>query len=415
MERAGLVSQARFSDRARGVASRQRVDSTQHRADRSRVLRTSDLQYDLPEELIATTPAERRDAARLLVTRRTASPSVEHRAIADLPGYFAAGDVLVVNVSAVIPARFQGARSDTGGAIEGLYLGPAGDGADLRRWRVLLKAKRPRVGATLSLTTADGQASAYSLVLESKIDDSEQPGAWLVRAEGPEADLGAVRVLSMVGSTPLPPYILASRKRHGLNVSDKADRDRYQTVYANNAAAGSVAAPTAGLHFTPEILSTLSAKGVSVAHVTLHVGTGTFKPVTAEFIEQHEMHHEWCSIPPTTARLIRDAKENGRRIIAVGTTSARTLESFSPEQIAAAAESGQSAERWTNILITPGHRFMNLHGLMTNFHLPQSTLMAMVATLFPEGSPRLLALYADAVRERYRFYSYGDAMLILPA
>ncbi len=378
------------------------------------MLRTSDLQYELPEELIATTPADRRDAARLLVTRRTASPTVEHRSIADLPGYFREGDVLVVNVSAVIPARFQGMRSDTGGAIEGLYLGPAGDGADAQQWRVLLKAKRPRVGATLALTTADGKASAYSLVLESKIDDAEQPGAWLVRAEGPEAELGAVHVLSIVGSTPLPPYILASRKRHGVNVSDQADRDRYQTVYANNAAAGSVAAPTAGLHFTPEILSTLSAMGVSIAHVTLHVGTGTFKPVTAEYIEQHEMHHEWCAIPPTTARLICDAKQNGQRIIAVGTTSARTLESFTPEQIAAAAQSGQSAERWTNILITPGHRFMNLHGLMTNFHLPQSTLMAMVAALFPEGAPRLLALYAEAVRERYRFYSFGDAMLILP-
>jgi S-adenosylmethionine:tRNA ribosyltransferase-isomerase len=267
----------------------------------------------------------------------------------------------------------------------------------------------------------------------------------------PGSEAHGLAILHQVGTTPLPPYIRAARKRGAVAKADSADagalrtaegqdeqaemtrpaedpererqdRQNYQTVYADVKAAGSVAAPTAGLHFTPELLARLESMGVARAAVVLHVGTGTFKPVETEFVEQHPMHTEWCVCPAATALAIERTRAAGGRVIAVGTTSARTLESFTTEQLAEAAASGRDAEHATNLLITPGHRYRHLDGMMTNFHLPRSTLLAMVAALLDgrsgggvgDGLERLLAAYQAALEEQYRFYSYGDASLILP-
>ncbi|MGH7133707.1 MAG: S-adenosylmethionine:tRNA ribosyltransferase-isomerase, partial [Phycisphaerales bacterium] len=212
--------------------------------------------------------------------------------------------------------------------------------------------------------------------------------------------------------TPLPPYIRAARKRHGVEVDDAVDRAAYQTVYArgDELSAGSVAAPTAGLHFTPDLLAMLSAKGVDRAEVVLHVGTGTFKPVDTEFVEQHPMHAEWCTAPAATTAAMARARFSGGRVFAVGTTSARTLESFTQAELTPNAD----ASHWTRILITPGYQWRHIDGLMTNFHLPRSTLLAMVAALLPGGAAQLLDVYREAIVKGYRFYSYGDAMLVAP-
>jgi len=393
------------------------------------VLPTALLDYELPEDRIATAPVSPRDSARLLVLRRSDPAFVEHRQVRDLPEYLSPGDVIVVNTSRVIPARVQGVRADTMGRVEGLYLGP--DEADHTSWRVMLKGRRMREGARITLHDADGRASPISLVLRHRSTSEGEAGAWICSPDGP-ADLlalGAIALLERFGTTPLPPYILAARKRHADTAapSERDDRRTYQTVYAMpdqaatssaaHGAAGSVAAPTAGLHFTPELLDRLAARGVNRVDVTLHVGTGTFKPVECEFVEQHPMHSEWCTIPPDSARSIARAQAEGRRVLAVGTTSARTLESFA--SLVPAAE-GRPLEAWTKLLITPGHRWKHLDSMLTNFHLPRSTLMAMIASLLESesgqpgvGIQRLRQAYREALREKYRFYSFGDAMLVL--
>lgn len=382
------------------------------------MLRTADLDYELPPERIATEPARPRDSARLLVTRRSVGARLEHRTVSDLPALLRPGDLLVFNTTRVLPARFLGVRQDTGGRVEGLFLhrGP-GEGT----WEVLLKARRFRDGAPIlvcdeagrpvPIRGSDGRLGAARLTLVERV--AGDGGGWIVRAElvgdGWELPIGpgeTLIVLGQAGRTPIPPYIRAARKQAGLAVPEQADRERYQTVYAS--AAGSIAAPTAGLHFTPGLLARLEEAGARRADVVLHVGMGTFKPVESEYIEEHPMHAEWCTMPGATAGTIRAARAAGGRVIAVGTTSARTIEAYAalgdpvPESIT------------TRLLITPGYEWRWVDGILTNFHLPRSTLMAMVGALLPGGVGALRGVYAEAIARGYRFYSYGDAMLILP-
>jgi S-adenosylmethionine:tRNA ribosyltransferase-isomerase len=426
------------------------------------VLRTEELDYPLPQDRIATAPAVPRDSARLMVVWRDRREApAEHAQVRDLPRYLRRGDLLVVNTSRVIPARVLGRRADTGGRVEGLYLGPANTGESARAepsvadtppaWRLLLRGRRLRPGVRVTLDSRDGQESEVVLRLVRRVEaprdgpaeacdpaDHREPpgeeGAWIAAAEdraGRPRPEPAVTLLERCGLPPLPPYIRAARRRRHQAETVPADSGSYQTVYAAPAGVagdergarapagvpdGSVAAPTAGLHFTPELLARLAEAGVERAEVVLHVGAGTFKPVETEYVEQHPIHAEWCEVPASTARRLAAARREGRRVIAVGTTSARTLESIEPEELGDAGRSG-----WTRLLITPGHRWRCVDGLMTNFHLPRSSLMALVAARLEragdgpgEGVRRLLALYAEAVRAGYRFYSYGDAMLVLP-
>lgn len=379
-------------------------------------MRIEELDYNLPRELIATAPVEPRDSARLLVCSRSDASRVEHRRVRDLPELLAAGDELVVNTTRVLRARFEALNLDTGGAAEGLYLADA-DPGDCPRWLVLIKARRHRAGRRFALLTRDGQQSDVVLTLVEKVSDD---GVWLVDVAGAEGE-PAPAVLERVGRTPLPPYIRGARRDRGEGEDDAHDRDVYQTVYASDGASpvaasgggsagGSVAAPTAGLHFTEDLLDRLRAMGVGRAEVTLHVGAGTFKPVEAARVEEHAIHSEWCRLGERSAGLLRARTSGGGpRVIAVGTTTARTLETFAGDAAMAAG-----AWRETDLMILPGHPWRGLDGLMTNFHLPRSTLLAMVGALFDGGVPRLVELYDEAVREGYRFFSYGDAMLILP-
>lgn len=367
-------------------------------------LRTDALDYELPERLIATEPAHPRDSARLLVMRKS-EPQIEHRRVCDLPEYLQQDDVLVLNNTSVIPARLMGRRQDSGGKVEGLFLNDEEAG----RWRVMLKSNgKLRPGMRIELELPEGGEESGGgvrcLVLEEK-DGAE----WIVRLE-PE---GQTReVLEEVGKTPLPPYILRARGEN--QGDDLIDRKWYQTTYADRENMHSVAAPTAGLHFTPQLLAKLQAQGVCRAEVTLHVGAGTFKPITAETLSGHEMHWERYEVPPRTIEMIgqlAEAREmkNPRRCIAVGTTSVRTLESL-PEPLPTGL--GESIIGRTDLLITPGYSFRHVDGLLTNFHLPRSTLLALVGAMV--GLDRLLEVYQEAIAREYRFYSYGDAMLILP-
>jgi S-adenosylmethionine:tRNA ribosyltransferase-isomerase len=334
--------------------------------------------YDLPEQLIAQHPAARRDDARLLVVRRPTA-AVEHRVFRDLPALLSPGDLLVLNDTKVLPARLVGRRAATGGKWEGLFLREA-DGA----WELLAQTRgHPEAGERLVTD------SGLSLQLVGRTTDRH----WLVRPDppGPPADLLAVH-----GQVPLPPYIRNGRP-------EAADRERYQTVYADRA--GSVAAPTAGLHFTPEVLAALAAAGVRTARVTLHVGLGTFAPVKAADPTRHVIHAEWCEVLAETVEAIRATKAAGGRVIGVGTTTARTLET--------AARGGELApfRGDSDLFIYPPYRFRVLDGLVTNFHLPRTTLLLLVQSL--TGPDLLRRAYAEAVEREYRFFSYGDAMLIL--
>ncbi|MCC6285862.1 MAG: tRNA preQ1(34) S-adenosylmethionine ribosyltransferase-isomerase QueA [Phycisphaerales bacterium] len=349
------------------------------------MLRTDELDYDLPPEAIATRPASPRDSARLMVVRGARDP--EHARVCDLAELLRAGDVLVFNRSRVLPARFEGVRADTGGRVEGLYLR---DGREAGTWEVMLKARRFKVGMRVRLDHAELELIARA--------DADEPGAWVVRTHG-----GAVEVLARAGLTPLPPYIRSARVRRGESVPDADDRAWYQTVYAREA--GSVAAPTAGLHFTPALLEALDAAGIGRATVVLHVGSGTFKGVETPTVDEHPMHAERCAMDDACRATIEAARQRGGRVFAVGTTSARTLESLWERD---------TREAETRLLITPGYRWRVVDGLLTNFHLPRSTLMAMVGALLPGGVARLRALYGQAIGAGYRFYSYGDAMLVMP-
>jgi len=360
-------------------------------------MRTADLDYHLPDELVATTPADPRDSARLMVVRRAAD-TVEHRRVRDLPDIEdgpAAGDLLVLNDTRVLPAYFHAVRDATGGKVTGLYLADAPDNA----WRIMLESRgKLQPGEVIRL---DDDAT---LTLMQRIE----AGQWLARLDS-AAD--SPTTLQRVGATPLPPYIRKHRKQQGRDEVTDDDAERYNTVYARDA--GSVAAPTAGLHFTPKLLADLEARGVRIARVTLHVGLGTFAPVRAQRLEDHHIHRERIIVPADTIDAVRQTRDAGGRIIPVGTTTVRALESL-PQHLDASRD--YTAD--TSLFITPGpdgqtawpYRFTD--ALLTNFHLPQSTLLALVAALPDVGVARLRDWYQQAVDQRYRFYSYGDAMLL---
>ncbi len=331
---------------------------------------------------------------------RLSRESLEHRAVRDLPEYLEPGDLAVFNDTAVAPARFFARRGDA--AVEGLFLAETGEG----RWRLMLKnARRFRPGDRLDLLNHAGTPAAYALELMERDDD----GHWiaLVTPPAPGGD-----VLDAIGHTPLPPYILRARADRAVQVDDGDDRRWYQTVYADPARRRSVAAPTAGLHFDRELLGALDTRGVRSARVTLHVGPGTFRPVTADTLDGHVMHREAYEVSAATVALLRAARapETRTRIIAIGTTTVRTLESL-PHPLPVTIPEGGIA-RETDLLIAPPYDFRLVDGLLTNFHLPRSTLLALVGALV--GLERLLEIYAEAVRREYRFYSYGDAMLVVP-
>ena len=340
-------------------------------------MKTSDFYYDLPPELIAQTPLEKRDESRLLCLDK-ATGEWSHHHFYELPDFLRPGDCLILNNSRVLPARLLGRRLPGGGACEVLLLQDKGD----KVWECLVRpGKHLREGARVSF--GDGELTA-------EIAEVLPDGNRLVRFDYEGIFL---EVLERLGKMPLPPYIK----------EELQDQERYQTVYSK--VNGSAAAPTAGLHFTPELLERIAAKGVGVGYVTLHVGLGTFRPVKEDEIEQHDMHSEYCTIPQETADLINRTKANGGRVICVGTTSCRTIESWAGEDGTMTATGG-----WTNIYIYPGYRFKVMDALVTNFHLPESTLIMLVSAL--AGREHGLAAYEEAVRERYRFFSFGDAMFI---
>ena len=344
-------------------------------------MKTDLFNYDLPPELIAQHPPERRELARMLVLHRN-SGEIEHRTIADIPDYLHAPDVLVLNNTKVIPARIFGHKTASGGKVELLLLEETTPG----EWKVLMKtSRRPKVGDALTLCS--GKARATMLY------DGEQGEAVLKI----ESDRPLMEILNEEGVPPLPPYI-ARKEQTDAQIAE--DKTRYQTVYASEP--GAAAAPTAGLHFTPEILQSLKNKGVSKAELTLHVGLGTFRPVSAEIITDHEMHHEHYAVPPEAARTIADAKTAGGRIVAVGSTSVRTLESLPTLEM---------ADGSTNIFIFPPYDFKNVDVILTNFHLPKSTLLMMMSAF--ANHDLLMKAYTVAIQEKYRFFSYGDCMLIL--
>ncbi len=338
--------------------------------------KTRDFWYDLPEELIAQTPLERRDSSRLLVLDRE-SGQVAHRHFYDIIDYLQPGDCLVMNDSRVLPARLLG-RRPTGGAVEVLLLRDLGN----KQWECLCKpGRKMQVGSQVIF--GDG-------VLTGTVTAVREDGNRVVEFQYEGIFL---EVLERLGKMPLPPYIK----------TELQDQERYQTVYSREV--GSAAAPTAGLHFTRELLEKIRKKGVKTAFVTLHVGLGTFRPVKAENISEHHMHSELCMISEETAAILNQTKAQGGRIICVGTTSCRTLESLVNDD-----GSFEARSKWTEIFIYPGYQFKAMDGLITNFHLPESTLVMLVSAF--AGREKVLSAYEEAVREKYRFFSFGDAMLI---
>ena len=340
-------------------------------------MKTSDYWYDLPEELIAQTPLQQRDASRLLVLDRK-SGAVRHQHFYDIIDYLESGDCLVMNDSRVLPARLLGHRP-TGGAVEVLLLRDLGD----KKWECLCKpGRKMQVGHQVIF--GDGELTATVVEVQetgNRVIEFHYDGIFL-------------EVLERLGKMPLPPYIKA----------ELADQERYQTVYSREV--GSAAAPTAGLHWTPELLNKARDKGVKIAFVTLHVGLGTFRPVQVENVLEHHMHAELCMISAETAEILNRTKSEGGRVICVGTTSCRTLESLVNEE-----GRFEEGSKWTEIFIYPGYQFKAMDGLITNFHLPESTLVMLVSAF--AGREHVLSAYEEAVRERYRFFSFGDAMCIL--
>ncbi|MCM1148657.1 MAG: tRNA preQ1(34) S-adenosylmethionine ribosyltransferase-isomerase QueA [Butyricicoccus sp.] len=339
-------------------------------------MKKSDFYFELPLELIAQTPLERRDASRLMLLDKHTGET-GHRHFYELPELLRVGDCLVLNDSRVLPARLFGKR-ESGGAVEVLLLRELGE----NKWECLTRpGRKTRPGTELSF--GDGELAGTVLDVASdgkRVIEFKYDGIFL-------------EVLERLGRMPLPPYIKAELQ----------DNERYQTVYSRES--GSAAAPTAGLHFTKPLLEKISGMGIKVCYVTLHVGLGTFRPVKEDEITEHEMHSEFCIVPEETARIITETKRGGGRVVCVGTTSCRTLESFAADDGSIEAQSG-----WTNIFIYPGYRFKCVDALVTNFHLPESTLIMLVSAL--AGRENVLAAYKAAVEEKYRFFSFGDAMFI---
>jgi S-adenosylmethionine:tRNA ribosyltransferase-isomerase len=366
-----------------------------HRLITSREMRTSEFDYSLPPELIAQHPAPERDASRLMVLHRETA-QIEHRQFRELPGFLRAGDVLVLNNSRVIPARLRGVNARTGGKFEILLL----EENESNDWWVMLRpGKRARAGTQITLLNTGGNLTR----MHATVSETNAEGHRRLLFDGTQNIADA---LTELGEVPLPPYI-SRANAHELD----EDKERYQTVFAEHA--GSVAAPTAGLHFTGPLLEKIRARGVGVHFITLHVGLGTFAPVKAETLAAHTMHEERYEISEATARAVDQAKAGHRRVIAVGTTSVRVLESVAAQHGGGIVPgSGR-----TKIFIYPPHQFNIVDAMLTNFHLPCSTLLMLVSAFAVPGgiSGReiILTAYAEAIGERYRFFSYGDAMLIL--
>ena len=340
-------------------------------------MKTSDFYFDLPQELIAQDPLEDRSSSRLLVLDRETGKT-EHHIFKDVIDYLNPGDCLVVNNTKVIPARLFGSKEGTEAKIEILLLKRKENDV----WETLVKpGKKAKPGTRISF--GDG-------LLTGEVIDVVEEGNRLIKFT---YDGIFEEILDQLGQMPLPPYITHQLK----------DKNRYQTVYAKHD--GSAAAPTAGLHFTPELLEAIKAKGVNIAHVTLHVGLGTFRPVKVEDVTNHHMHSEFYIVEEDQAKLINETKQRGGKIVSVGTTSCRTLESATDDQGILQAGSG-----WTDIFIYPGYKFKMIDRLITNFHLPESTLLMLVSAL--AGKDKIMAAYEEAVKERYRFFSFGDAMLL---
>ena len=340
-------------------------------------MKTSDFYYDLPEELIAQTPVEPRDSSRMMVYNRK-TKEVLHKHFYDVIDFLNEGDALIVNDSRVLPARIYGTKIPTGANVEFLLLKQVKD----KVWETLVKpGKKARTGD--SFTFGDG-------IMTGKVIDVLEDGNRIVEFK---CDSNFYETLDKIGQMPLPPYIHEKLK----------DKERYQTVYSHEL--GSAAAPTAGLHFTDELLEKIKTKGIKIGYVTLHVGLGTFRPVKVDDVTTHKMHSEHYEVPEETAKLIEETKKNGKRVIAVGTTSCRTLESV-------AKEHGKvvPCEGWTDIFIYPGFEFKVLDGLITNFHLPESTLIMLVSAF--AGYDEVMGIYKEAVKEKYRFFSFGDSMFI---
>ena len=340
-------------------------------------MKTDDFDFDLPEELIAQTPLERRDASKLLVLDKTTG-EVSHRHFTDVIDYMEKGDTLVLNDTKVMPARLYGVKEETGAVIEVLLLKDAGNNV----WECLTKpAKRIKEGTIISF--GDGKLKAKcSEVLDEGIRKFKLEYKGIL-----------YEILDELGEMPLPPYIHEKLK----------DKDRYQTVYAKNV--GSAAAPTAGLHFTKDLLEKIKNKGVNIAYITLHVGLGTFRPVNVEDVTKHKMHSEYYVMSAEVADLLNKTKEEGHKIISVGTTSTRTLET-----IASLYGEFKECSGWTDIFIYPGYEFKGIDYLITNFHLPKSTLVMLVSAL--AGKDNIMKAYNEAIEKRYRFFSFGDSMLI---
>ena len=340
-------------------------------------MKTSDFYFELPQELIAQDPLEDRSSSRLMVLDKKTG-EIEHHIFKEVIQYLMPGDCLVVNDTKVIPARLIGNKIGTDAKIEVLLLKRKENDV----WETLVKpGKKAKIGTEISF--GDG-------LLKAKVIDIVEEGNRLIQFS---YDGIFEEILDQLGQMPLPPYITHQLK----------DKNRYQTVYAKHE--GSAAAPTAGLHFTPELLQQIEEKGVHIAHVTLHVGLGTFRPVKVEDVTNHHMHSEFYVVEQDQADLINEAKRSGHRVIAVGTTSCRTLESATNEEGILIPGSG-----WTEIFIYPGYHFKMIDALITNFHLPESTLLMLVSAL--AGKDQILSAYAEAVKERYRFFSFGDAMFI---
>lgn len=365
-----------------------------------------DFYYDLPEELIAQDPLEKRSDSRMMVVNRSTG-TIDHKHFSDLTDYLKSGDCLVINDTKVIPARLLGTKKDTGAAIEVLLLKDASDrvealtegsiyGENTRVWECLVKpGKKMKPGAIVCFgQNEEGGEPLLTAEVLSVVDDGNRIIRFYYNGIWEE-------ILDKLGEMPLPPYIT-----HKLQ-----DKNRYQTVYAKNS--GSAAAPTAGLHFTEEMLKDIEARGIKIARLTLHVGLGTFRPVKVEKIEEHHMHSEYFELSEEAAKVINETKAAGGRVIAVGTTSTRTLETVATriENETGAVQEAGSAVRamsgWTDIFIYPGYRFKVIDGLITNFHLPESTLIMLVSAFYNREG--VLAAYEEAVRERYRFFSFGDA------
>lgn len=340
-------------------------------------MKVKDFDFYLPEELIAQHPLEKRDESRLMVVDKS-SGSIEHKVFKDMIDYLKEGDCLVLNNTRVLPARLIGEKEGTGGKMEFLLL----KRIDANSWETLVKpGKRAKLGSKFVFGEGELKAEVKGIGEEgSRIVEFEYEGIF-------------EEVLDRLGQMPLPPYITETLE----------DKERYQTVYSKEV--GSAAAPTAGLHFTGELLGKIKDKGVKVAFVTLHVGLGTFRPVKAETIEEHHMHSEYYTMSKETAKLINEIKEMGGRIIAVGTTSCRTLETIANEEGKVREEAG-----WTDIFMYPGYKFKLVDALITNFHLPQSTLLMLVSAF--SSREIIISAYEEAVREKYRFFSFGDAMFL---